>query len=75
LLQAGRPEEALSLLYTDDDVGGINRIDAELLKAEAHLCLGTLSEARDRLQDALADIATHDLSHLRPRAEALAQRL
>jgi len=76
LLWAGRPEPALAVM--GQILGGLesdHEVVRLLLQAEASLMLGESSTAHDRLQSALQIIEAQALSHLRPRAEALLQRL
>lgn len=77
LLQAGRPGEALALVEergVPEDQPHC-RIDVALLRAEAYLGVGNLTQAHDWLQCALTDMDTYHIEHKRPRVERLAAQL
>jgi transcriptional regulator with XRE-family HTH domain len=74
-LRAGNAEEALkNALITPWDPPH-RRAMIELLWAEAHMALGEPSKAQDLLQHAFFGIERYELNHLRPRVNALAERL
>ena len=77
LLSMGRSSEALALAGERNDLEGIVeiRVDVSLLRAEAYLELGNLSEAHDWLQRVGADVAAYRMEHKRPLIERLAERL
>jgi transcriptional regulator with XRE-family HTH domain len=75
LLRAGRAAEALALLPTDENPLPSSQVAEHLLWAETFLALGERAAAEDRLVRAYATVTAQDLAYLRPRADALAQRL
>jgi transcriptional regulator with XRE-family HTH domain len=78
LLQASRPVGALAIVEERtemEDESPSNRIDVSLLRAEAYLGVGELSEAHDWLQHALTDIDTYHIEYKRPHAERVAAKL
>jgi transcriptional regulator with XRE-family HTH domain len=75
LIQAGRAKEALQILPDPaNPASRASQATVRLLLAEAHLQIGSLSEGQDWLQQAQTVIETHQLTYLRPKAEALAQQ-
>jgi hypothetical protein len=75
LLKFGRPAKALPLLKTTPHDDPFFRTGLTLYQAEALWGVGHPSEAHDVLSHAYVGIESHDIAHLRPRAEILAQRL
>jgi transcriptional regulator with XRE-family HTH domain len=73
-MQAGNAEEALDLAPLTPRDSPIRRADIELLWAEGLLAMEDRTAAEEWLQRACDDIGKYDLTHLRRRADALAQR-
>lgn len=76
LLAGGRPAEALTIVQESSvSEAFVNeRIQVSLLRAEAYLGVGHLSEAHDWLQRAQSDVDTHHIEYMRPRLERLTAR-
>lgn len=75
LIGAGKPGPALGLIQRDRARPYLDQpAKFQLLEAEAFLDLGELSQAHDRLQNALRLIEVGALAHLRRRARELALR-
>jgi hypothetical protein len=76
LLAAGRPAEALRVLPEPDlELGTRTLPELWLLRAEAHRHVGEHAAAQEELQQADVLIKAGNRARLRPRVEALAQRL
>jgi hypothetical protein len=76
LLAAGRPVEALRALpEPGPDLDTRTLPELWLLRAEAHRHVGEHAAAQEELQQADVLIKAGNRARLRPRAEALAQRL